>query len=210
LTLKDPPASASAQRHADWLELLALKARDRSSSIQDIQRVFSRAGTTDTVDLDRSGEDDDAEDRGSERSQQIAEDAFAEIERRKTACRQEDQYPFSVLDRSLKALRRGDTSVYVFLLLLTAFGKDAGPADADADELFEELSGAAARTYFGGTERTKTYQFGFPRRTAPPGFRTALDDLCVKVGDGGGSKDRPRRKDQKDARLDLSLVERLR
>jgi hypothetical protein len=200
--LKDPPASASAERHADWLELLALKSRDRTSSIQDIQRVFSRSGTTDAVDLDRSGDDDDEEDRGSERSQAIAEDAFSEIERRRGAAGV-NRYPFAIAEQSLSACKDADTSIYVFLLLLTQFGKDAGPAGLDGDELFEGVAATAAQQYFGGDNRATAYQFGFPRRVAPAGFRAALDDLCERAGDGGGSKDRPRRKAQKDAHLDL-------
>jgi hypothetical protein len=202
--LKDPAASAAAELHADWLELLALKAADRNSSIQDIQRVFSRAGTTDAVDLDGSGEDDDADDRGSERSQQIAEDAFAEIERRRVAVG-DDRYPFSVSQQALQATPAADASTYVFLLLLSKFGIGVGPAELGADEMFEEVCASAAEQYFGGATRTTTYQFGFPRRIAPAGFREALDDMCRQAGEGAGSKNRPRRKSQKDAKLDLAV-----
>lgn len=201
--LKDPPASASPQRHADWLELLSLSSADRNSSIQDIQRVFSRSGTTDAVDFDGSGDDDDSDDRGSERSQQIAEDAFAEVEARQMACQTLGGYPFDVSPQSLEATPKADDAVYTFLLLLSHYGKDAGLPGINAEQLFDELCGFAAEAYLGGSD-ARSYQFGFPRRLKPAGFKDALDELCSEIGEGGGSKARPRRHTQKDARLDLA------
>jgi hypothetical protein len=65
------------------------------------------------------------------------------------------------------------------------------------------LWGRGALHLGGSSNNACTFQFGFPRRVEPAGFRDALDALCAALGEGGGSKDAPRRRDQQDAKLDL-------
>jgi hypothetical protein len=87
--------------------------------------------------------------------------------------------------------------------LVAAFGKDAGPAGAHADRLFEELCRYAAEDYFGG-EHGRALHFGFPRRVLPAHFPDALDELCAALGEGQGSNRKaPKVDDEKDAKLDI-------
>ncbi len=70
--------------------------------------------------------------------------------------------------------------------------------------LFEEVAAEAARNYLGGDRNgARAYKFGFPRRLKPSGFVAALDDLCAQMGEGSGSKAKPARARQKDAKLDI-------
>jgi hypothetical protein len=204
--LSDPPASEDEVVHADWLELKALKSADNSSSIQDLVQVFRRAGTAEAIE-----EDDQSEypqDRGAERTQSVAEDAFSEIEDRHQACGGDLRvYPFHLEPQHIEMMGNPEISLYFFLLLLSYFGKDVGPRGTDAAKLFERVSVHAAETYFGGPQANiQSYCFGFPRRSAPRSFIKAVDDLCQKMGEGQGCRlDRPSVKGQKDAKLDLAV-----
>ncbi|MCH7697475.1 MAG: hypothetical protein IH865_00850 [Chloroflexi bacterium] len=200
-----PAASAPPEKHADWLELLALSSPDKNSSFQDLIKEFRHSGSVDAL-----GEDDSVEkftDKGSERSQLLAEEAFNEISDRHDACGiVASSYAFDISAQYIQARQQYDQSIYAFLLLLSKFGKDAGPDTIDLLDLFDKISGSAASEYMGGpTAGVQFYLFGFPRRVAPPGFRDALDDLCNRLGEGGGSKDGPTRKNQKDAKLDIAV-----
>src|SRR4051794_17445400 len=46
-----PKASEDPVEHADWLELRAIEAADRSASLTDLSREIARAGTTDATRL---------------------------------------------------------------------------------------------------------------------------------------------------------------
>src|SRR5207249_864771 len=98
-----------------------------------------------------------------------------------------------------------EESVYLFLLLLSKFGKDAGPSGIDAACLFEKVCIEAARSYFGGLKLgVEGYHFGAPRRSTPKKFADALNEMCTRMGEGVGCRlDRPRVNVQKDAKLDL-------
>jgi hypothetical protein len=90
------------------------------------------------------------------------------------------------------------------LLLLTATGVDLSPPLEVGSGLFEDVSAVAARSYFGGIRSgATTYAFGFPRRLGKAGFMAALNELCLKMGEGGGARTRPTSSNQKDAKLDL-------
>jgi hypothetical protein len=196
-TLRDPVASDGPKEHADWLELLALHSSDGNSSYQDLVASLRRAGTVDAVSERRQP------DQGSEISQQLADSAFAELDTRSRSCG--DQYPFVVADQHIQ-LRNTELSAgpYAFMLMLKAFGVKAGPRTVRGATNFEELAAIAASNYLGGEDAgAKRYHFGFPRRVTPGGFRAALDDLCHVLGEGGGSRSRPSRRHQKDAKLDL-------
>lgn len=197
-SLPAPSASDPREEQADWLELLALAKKDLNSSLEDLVRQHRRSGSTDGL-----GGIDTATDRGSERAQQVAEEAMAELSDRTMSCG--GRYPFRVEERYIQARKNSRKSIYVFLLALTRWGKDAGPVGTDAADLFERVCAKAAEEYLGGTERgARSYLFGFPRRVTLPGFRAALDDLCQQMGEGGGCRERPTTSDQKDAELDLA------
>lgn len=205
MTLRAPSASENPEDHADWLELRALKAADRNSSIQDLVQVIRQTGTIETVEQDDDPED--PHDRGAEKTQVVAEDAFAEIEDRYASCGGDrGTYPFRVGPQYIELRTGRGKSLYLFLLLLSRFGKDAGPKGTDGATLFELLSLKAAVSYFGGAASdVGSYHFGAPRRSSPRGFRAAIDEMCRQMGEGMGCRVRPNLSDQKDAKLDLTV-----
>jgi hypothetical protein len=180
------------------LELTALEADDRNSSFQDLVAVLNRAGSVDG--LPASGV---ASDRGSELTQQLADTAFAELHSRVTACDQ--AYPFELSDQSIQLKdASGEHSSYVFMLLLKQVGVTRGPRRVKGATHFEEIAGEAARRYLGGDANgAESYQFGFPRRTTAAGFVEAVNELCERLGDGGGARIRPSTHWKKDGKLDL-------
>jgi hypothetical protein len=190
-----PPAPAAVEDrvfHADWLELRALLAADGNSSIEDLVREFRRGQTT------------ESNDKGSQASQNAAEAAFAELIDRSNHCG--GAYPFD-LGRGFIQYAPNDHSgaIYIFLLLLHQFGKDAGPSGAHGERLFEEVCCRAAELYFGGPgQGGRAAVFGFPRRILPKSFCAALSALCFQMGEGVGSNmNAPLVNDQKDATLDI-------
>lgn len=199
-----PAATSAPGELADWLECQALVSVDRNSSIQDLASALRRTGSGEEIEDERriDDEDDATFDRGGETIEPVATDAFEEIEDRAASCG--EAYPFEVLEGALQGRRSTPSSLYVFLLLLSKFGKDAGPDQLNVPQMFEEIAELAiAHTLGGESNEVATIQFGFPRRIAPPGFRAAVDDLCIKTGEGGKSRDQPNRSDQKDAALDV-------
>ena len=199
-----PAATAAPGELADWLECQALVAADRNSSIQDLASALRRTGSGEEIEDEREIEDaDDATlDRGGETIEPVAGDAFEEIEDRALSCG--EAYPFEVLEGALQGRRSTPDSLYAFLLLLSKFGKDAGPDELNVPQMFEEIAELAIADTLGGESNdVATIQFGFPRRIAPPGFKGAVEDLCVNTGEGGSSRDQPSRSDQKDAALDV-------
>lgn len=205
-TLEAPSASEDREAHADWLELCALKAADRNSSIQDLVQVIRRTGTIEAIEPD--DEPEDPQDRGAEKTQAVAEDAFAEIEDRYASCGGDrGTYPFRLHPQYIKLRTDPKKSLYLFLLLLSRFGKDAGPKGTDGARLFELLSVQAGAIYFGGaTSDVGSYHFGAPRRSTPRSFVDALNEMCRQMGEGQGCRvDRPNLSNQKDAKLDLTV-----
>lgn len=205
-TLIAPSASEGREVHADWLELRALEAADRNSSIQDLVQVIRRTGTIEAIEPD--DEPEDPQDRGAEKTQVVAEDAFSEIEDRHTSCGGDrGEYPFRLGSQYIELRKGREKSVYLFLLLLSRFGKDAGPKGSDGAGMFELLCLHAAAQYIGGPKsEVGSFHFGAPRRSTPRGFRDALNEMCRQMGEGQGCRvDRPNLADQKDAKLDLTV-----
>ena len=129
---------------------------------------------------------------------------MGEAESRSLACGGSRHYPFELVSTRLVRRRNADQTTYAFLLLLSKYGLRAGPPASHPERLFEELSVVAARNYFGGAASgARSSHFGFPRRVAPRNFKTALDDLCRAMGEGGGTKDVPQSKTALDAKLDV-------
>lgn len=196
-----PPASAAPAEHADWLELKALGSRDRNSSIADLARTIKRAGTMDAMVED---EDDVGVDLDGEGATAITTAAFDELETRDQACGSVSGYAFDVRTNFIEVKGEAEKSIYVFLLLLARYGHLAAKKVARADSLFEEISAAAVRGYMGGSAaRVESVAFGPTRRKKGKGFRSAVDDLCARLGEGGGVSNEPAASDQKDAKLDV-------
>ena len=196
-----PPASAAPSEHADWLELKALSSRDRNSSIADLARTIKRAGT-----MDAMIEDDDVVDvdPGGEGVTAVTAAAFDELETRDQACGLASGYAFDVRANFIEAKGEAEKSIYVFLLLLARYGHLAAKQVARADSLFEEIAAAAVRGYLGGSAAgVEAVAFGPTRRKKGKGFRCAVDELCARLGEGGGISTEPAASDQKDAKLDV-------
>lgn len=181
-----PIASADIEQLADWVECQALLSSSKQCSRASLARALFRTGTTDTV-----GQTDDADDSlvvgsGPNVSQQVADDAFSEIENRGKACG--NAYPFEI-DQGGIRLKQIDPaeSDYIFLLLLTKLGPTNGH-DGTA-VLFEYLCAHAACTYFGGTTNlAKVLRIGAPRRPPLATLSAAVDEMCSQLGEGGGCK----------------------
>ena len=197
-----PKLTDSREDNADWVELYALKDSDGNASFSDLKSALSQSGTADAL--------EDEEDDGlsepmtdDDRCEAVAEGAFFEIADREESCKNSVHgYPFGV-DKNV-VLQHDDTlgSVYTFLLLLSRYGHLGG--DKDGAKLFEEVCAATAKSYLGaGDGYADSYVFGFPRRIGPRGFCAATDELCLKLGEGIGHRERPDSPDQKDAKLDI-------
>lgn len=195
-----PPAASDYTAQADWLELKALSAADGNSSFQDFVAEVRRDGSTDAL---QDSMDALVDTRG-ETSERLGDAVFSELEERARAAG--DGYPFSVGNQAIQldseALKAGST--YVFLLLLSKFGVEAGKgARVRPERDFEDISLAAAESYFGRNTHDGSYLFAFPRRTPASGFPAAVDDLAQRLGEGGGAKPVTPAAQQKDAHLDV-------
>jgi hypothetical protein len=202
--LPAPSATAGAEDHADWLELRALLADDRSSSLADLGRAIRPNGTIEEVIEEQVGDELPSElvDPGSDFLERVVDAASSELDDRAAACG--DGYPFVRGDQYLEAIDGAPRSVYAFLLLLATAGVSAGPEGLETEKLFEDLSADAGADYFGGPPNNVfVYPFGFPRRRTVAGFQPAIRDLVRLLGEGGGPRARPTTRDQKDAKLDL-------
>lgn len=194
-----PEATAPVEHHADFLELSALRSTHRAVSAQDFVQELQRTSATEAI-LDNSDEDRAIDDQ----SEAITQSAFDEVDERRRHIG-EAAYPFESTSDSISLGDGGEESLYVFLALLSWFGKDAGPKDSDGEKIFEEICALAAENYLGGPKhRVRSYVFGFPRRTKPKGFASCLDSLCSELGEGQGHrKGRAGLPKQKDGKLDV-------
>ena len=196
--LKGPPTAGGPAEQADWLELKALFSYDGNASIQDLAAELRREGPGDGI---SEGERDDNRWGVSER---LVIDAFSEIEDRAVSAG--SGYPFSVGDQYIQIDSAKDIkmSSYVFQLLLSQFGVEAGNvAGVRPERDFEDLSLWAARRYFGTSPHVGSYRFAFPRRGDERSFPHAVDKLSVLLGEGGGAKTRTLANQQQDAGLDI-------
>jgi hypothetical protein len=197
-----PDANAPPEHHADFLELSTLRSVKKSVSVQEFIRDLG-IGNADEAVTDSLSDDGEGV---KEAAEAIAQTAFDELDER---CRNfgtySAHYPFKVTANTLNLKAGGEESLYTFLCLLSWFGKDAGPNNADGEKIFEDVCAKAAEVYLGGPgNRVQSLVFGFPRRVAPRGFADALDILCKSLGEGGGHrKGRPKLPDQKDGKLDI-------
>ena len=166
--------------------------------MQDLVAALRREGSMDVL---TEGELLDS--RG-ERSEALATDAFSEIEDRGIDAG--PGYPFYIGDQhiQLRDSPEGEVSTYIFQLLLSYFGVEAGKGSYIRPERdFEDISIHAAKGYFGRNAEDGSYLFGFPRRTDEKSFASAVNALSSRLGEGGGAKGVAPVGNQKDAHLDL-------
>lgn len=204
VTLSTPSARADVVDHADYLELLALMMDDRSASISDLGRDLAQDGGLGELPEDEVSQEMYPSDRGGERVQELVQLATMEVERRISNCGR--NYPFELDERGvLQALRRADSSVYVFMLLLTNCASlNVLPAER---KLFEQISTEVAATFLGGGRDVLRVCFGFPRGDGS-GFVQALRGLCEKVGEGSVNPVAEGISTQNDGGVDLIAVKR--
>lgn len=199
--LEAPSASDAVEVLADWIERRALYADDRNASIEDLVRVIRRSASTEGL-LTHAEHD-----RGSEDSQAVAQDAFAEIEDRKQASGgSAGAYPFEV-GRNYVELKGGfERTPYIFQLLLTYSGPMAGSRkrrEIRAEVIFEDICSEAAQSYFGGSALGGgALAMGFPRKTHK-NFIEAVEHLCVRMGEGAGCIPKRAGARPADAKLDI-------
>ena len=184
---------------ADWLEWSALTGSQSFVSWASYQGDLTLAGSDDALETPPEQEEDDF-------LEDVINDVGYELRMRRIACGGKNGvYPYEPTDDGIAySSSNGNDLTYRFLLLLSLFGKDAGPHSSHPERLFEELCSIALHEYLGGTTAgLDRAVFGFPRRLLPKHFPNALDDLCTKLGEGKGSSGRKPESDQKDAKLDL-------
>ena len=152
----------------------------------------------DSRDDDRRLDDDD-------HGEPIAEAAFAEFDDRQRACgAAAGGYPFRVTNNALTLHECAESSLYVFLALLSWSGKVPGPLGP---------TGTNSARRCGKGRRAKPRQSARPCEVVgiwlssalePKGFAAVLDHLCEILGEGQGHhKGRPTLPNQKDGKLDV-------
>ena len=189
----DPP-----EVQADWLEWSALNEAEAFVSWTAYQGNLTQAGSDDALEADQDqGEEDLLED--------LINEVDRELNSRRNACGgKAGFYPYEMTREGIAYAGNANDLTYRFLLMLSLFGKDAGPRGSHAERLFEDLCSLALHEYLGGsTVGLDRAVFGFPRRMLPAHFPTALDELCQRMGEGSGSVGHEPAADQKDAKLDL-------
>ena len=177
-----PSPRAPAHELADFAELTAWQ--DESVSHASLSKDLGRLAENDHS--DGVPEDDEAE--------PVIDDAFVELERRREACGGEDAYPFEIGKngntlQTVPGARNTKRLVYIYLLLATRLHMDRNRLHAglDGTHLFEHLSAAVARGYLGA--RAESFVFGTAAGSAS--FADKIDELCRRIGEGGGFASRP-------------------
>lgn len=188
-----PSPGASAHELADYAEWVSW--RDGISSMIRLLKDLGRLAENDY----RDGVPEE------EPIDRIVEDAFAEIERRETVCR--DGYPFELSKEgyTLRAVGNKESPkqiVYKYLLLATRLDMKVNPHHAEINGalLFENLAADVTRSYFGA--RSESYVFGTSSQDSK--FATKVDALCQLIQEGTRFENKnlaPTRK--RDGKLDV-------
>jgi len=168
--LKFPENSTNPLDCADWMELIALTSAERRCSIATVERNLKRLSAYEAQTTIQQNMAVEA----------ACADIQGEIKRRAQGAR--DAYPFD-LDSNSVVLRGkpNDYVPYIFCLCLSWFGwKQRRGNRIFPRRMFEDLSKYAAQAYLGG----KALRFGAPRADLPKGFREALLQLAISIGEG--------------------------
>lgn len=185
-----PGIGAGAAWIADYAELRTLECDDREVSQQDIIAELKR--TTDASD---------------DVVEEVVEDAFSELDVRQEHMGDygRKHYPYTCVGDLLTKRRLGKTNdggwLYLFLLLgtrsnmmLDAVQRTEAGEKLNGTHLFERLSLAVAKSFWGGEDRRADGMlFGTSRccpagtkesAKAASGFRRAVGELCARWGEG--------------------------
>lgn len=187
-----PSPSADAHELADFAELSAWQKGRFSRT--ELSRILVR--------LDEN--DHSAGVRIDDAVANSVEDAYGEIEHRAVACG--NCYPFK-LCRSAETLHivgkaKSEHIIYQYLLLATRLNMSSNRVHASIDGtlVFEELAAEVARNYLG--DRARRFVFGTANQS--PDFPGKVDELCRKLGEGGGFVNRnTTRVAARDGKLDV-------
>lgn len=168
-----PSARPPEHELADYAELICWKQGSTSTNAL-------------SADLGRLEENDYSDGVPEEEEvQQVVEEAYWEIERRKETCR--DGYPFVIGEHgyTLHVSQKAGNHKYIiykYLLLATRLKMDKNRkyAGIDGTHLFEELASETAREYLG--DRGESIVFGTAAGSA--NFPGKVDDLCKRMNEG--------------------------
>ncbi len=166
---------------ADWLELVALNAHDNNASYGDLSSELRRSGAYEI-------NEENPEDGGflqDERIDEMCGEIFDELNHRAKSAGH--SYPFEV-DSSVLQLKSESTwenyAAYVFCLCLSYFGSPSGTGTNTPRRLFEDISKFAAQRFVGGD----AVKMSPPREELPSSFADAINELCIRIGEGDGYK----------------------
>lgn len=193
--LPNPPSPGAAVREvADYLEYLAWK--QKSVSEEEMKGILGQLS---------DNEYNEGCDDSDEPIEQLTEDAFREIERRKHSCA--NGYPFAInisgtVLRHLPKMTSTQNVAYRYLLLATRMdmAKSRKHDEIDGTLLFEELSECALKNYL-GPSRARSIRFG--TSSTGSGFAARLNNLCKELGEGGGYRRQIGAEFKKDGGLDI-------
>lgn len=168
-----PSAQAPRYELADYAELVCWNQGSTST-------------TNLTADLSRLDENDhSAGVPEEEEASRVVEEAYAEIEQRREACR--GGYPFDTTRQGHTLRASPDTgnprhAIYKYLLLATRLDMKNNRIHKriDGTLLFEELAAEAAQEYFGA--RAEKLVFG--TATRKNSFSGKVDNLCKRMKEG--------------------------
>ena len=188
-----PSARAPEHELADFAELVCWKHRSTSQ-------------TAISADLNRLEENDYSDGVPEEEEMsQVVQAAYAEIERRRKACR--GGYPFAIDEQGYTLTLDVDDGnhrhvVYRYLLLATRLNmsSDRVHAGIDGALLFEDLAADTAREYLGA--RAQSLVFGTSSGSSD--FQGKIDDLCRKLKEGERFRNRDEAPPtERDGKLDV-------
>lgn len=181
-----PDATAAKHELADYVEWRTWQ--NGHFSVEDLTSELTRLADEDYSsgvlenEIIMQGE-------GNIEVEQAIIEVYDELGIRAKAC--DRMYPF-FLEYNSRVLSRKTKhdipiwEIYKFLLLSTRLDMSANKMHAgyDGTQLFEELSAIVAENFFG--DRAESIVFG--ARPNDPDFKFKIENLCNKLGEGGGYK----------------------
>ena len=188
-----PSAQALKHELADYAELVCWKQGSTST-------------TALSADLGRLEENDHSDGvPEEEETDEVVTAAYEEIERRGEACR--DGYPYVIGKQGYSLRDNQETEnhrhiIYKYLLLATRLNMKDNRVHADIDGalLLEQLAADVAREYLG--DRAESFVFG--TAAGMPEFSKKVDELCVRMKEGGSFVKRDEAPpNEKDGKLDV-------
>lgn len=200
-----PEATADKHELADYVEWQAWQ--NGHFSIEDLKSELTRLGDDDYSAGVPENEVIFQEEGNIEVEQAIIE-VYDELGIRAKAC--DGMYPF-VLEYNSTVLSQKVSQnmeiweIYKFLLLATRLNMKVNKKHAGIDGtlLFEELSAIVAEIFFG--DKSESLVFG--ARPGDPNFEVKIENLCDKLGEGGGYGKKIPAQDPKtkDGKLDFAV-----